>query len=319
MKTFFVSSCAVALACLGSAVSAEPFPPVSPQFITIGENNLVPGGEPSEIALQTVPLARATAFFSTLRQEAIEARYIIGSCEDRAHYIAMMAQRAGLSVGKVWAIAPARYTLLSRELIRVSDPSGITEQVTWGHHVAPVLRVDRGQGDVRTVVIDLAFHGSGFLDLDEWTGRLGPRALFFFTGADMWLFNSLDALQVSDPRPANDRNRRSDDPASVTMPRWMPNILTGQFMRYDPQIHNKYISAGMAQDDIAMRVFTGLATYPETDRSGLRNLLQTEDGVKSLVADGPVTGVSAGTQRALQSYYRTRESHWAARLAALNR
>jgi hypothetical protein len=301
------------------SLRAEPFPPASPQFIAVDENQLLLEGLPGTPSLTPVSLARASEFFAAVGREGIEGRYIIGSCEDRAHLIALMAHKAGLPVGKVWAIAPARYTLLSRELFRVSDPSGVTDNVLWGHHVAPVLRVDHGDGNVRNVVIDLAFNTAGYLSLQEWTGRLGsPRGLFFFSDVNAWLFKSLDDLIVWDNRPANDPNRLPTDPPTMRMPRWMPNILTGDFMTYDPGVHDRLIAAGMAQDDVAMRIFSNLPNYSAAESAVLKGLIRSEDGISKIMSETQIMGLSAETRRELNEHYQTRVAHWVARLAALN-
>lgn len=165
LATIFVM-CGVA-----APASAEPFPPSDSRFISLYENGLRPDGLPQLPYLETIDEAQATAFFNQVRAEGMENRYIIGSCDDRAHFIALLAARAGIRLGKVWAVAPSRYMLLNKSSLSVPDPSGIANgNVRWGYHVAPVLRVRRG-GEERTLVLDRSMDANDYLPVQEWATR----------------------------------------------------------------------------------------------------------------------------------------------------
>jgi hypothetical protein len=295
------------------AAAAEPFPPTSPEFLTLEENHLINTSPPAAPALASVTQAEAAALLRAVAAEKIENRYVLGSCEDRAHYIALLAQKAGLPVAKIWAVAPARYTLLSREMLKVKDPIGIVDHVAWGHHVAPVLRVDLGGGEVRTLVLDVALDATRYIPLKEWTGGLGtPQAVFFFTGADQWLFNSLG------PDQPVFNNLDAKPPMSLSIPHWFPNLLTGDFLVYQPARHDPLIARGMAQNDLAMHVFTRLQNHPETERAALAAAIRSEDGLDSLGDAGEVPGVRPTTKQALERLFGERRDHWLNRLATLH-
>jgi hypothetical protein len=312
MKRYVLVVGVAALGIMSAPTKGEPYPPVSSQFITVEENRLLIGGLPRPPQLEAISEARADAFFAALRAEKVEYRYVVGSCEDRAHFIAMMARKAGIPVGKVWAIAPKRYTLLNRSLLEVRDPSGVTNGVTWGHHVAPVVRVMR-DGEPRTLVIDQTFSPEEYMTLDAWSGSLGnSRALFFFSGVDDYLFNSLDGLNVwKNPQTPGEANE------SLQLPKWMPNLLTGDFMYYTPSNHDGYITGGLAQDQLAMHIFTGGVTAASPDeRQRLLQAIRTEDGLAQL-ADGTYSGLAPTTREAITGYYSARKLHWENRLRSL--
>lgn len=287
---------------------ATPFPPTTPEFIRIDENNLWPGNPPA-LDAGTLSPSQAAAFVAAVKQERIEGRYVVGSCEDRAHFVALLARKTGLTVNKIWAIAPARYTLLSRELIALKDPVGVVDAITWGHHVAVVARVAREDGTVHTMVLDHTFAVDRLLPLADWTQRLGPQTKFFFTGPTGYLFNSLNSFIVSNNDP--------EKPERVTLPAWMPNILTGDFMTYSSSHHDKHIEAGMAQDELAMHIFDRIAEHPAAEAKYLRQAIKTENSLKKIVGSDPVPELAVETRNKLKQYYSARLQHWRRRLADL--
>lgn len=296
------------------APATEAAPPAStqrPLRLMLGESGLIEGQLPSLPYLQAVDSAAADRFWNTLQAERIEYRYIVGSCEDRAQYINLMLREAGIYTGKVWVIAPARYTLMANELISVQDPYGIGGDVTWGHHVAPIFEMEHG-GRVDTMVVDQSFSPDRPLTLDEWLARLDtPRSVYFFTTSDDYLFNSLDGLKVTNP------TARSD---TLAMPLWFPNVLTGDFMTYGYGLHGVDITGGMAKNDVALQIHEGrLPSTPGADERGvLARILRSENEMNALLGTNPYPGLSAETLTALRGYYQERIGHWDARLRRLS-
>src|SRR5215217_817553 len=283
------------LAIPGSA-GAEPFPPRDPRFISLSENGLQAGGLPQLPYLEPIDEARAAAFFAQVRAEGMENRYIIGSCDDRAHFISLLATRAGIRVGKVWAVAPARYMLLSKSLLSVADPTGIAAgDVTWGYHVAPVLRIQSG-GEERTVVLDRSLSPDNYLPVTEWANRVGnANALFFFTTAQDFTFSSLDSMEIKDPHTGSTE--------TVKLPQWMPNLLTGDFTAYSAGKHRQWVASGLARDQLALYVHTGqIGAVSPQERTALTEAIRSESGLK-LLASGELAGISSGVRDRAKNYY----------------
>lgn len=286
-----------------------------PTLLQPAENGLLWQGLPAPPALQAVSRATADQFWRTLQAEQIEHRYIVGSCEDRAQYVSLMLRRAGIASGKIWVIAPSRYTLLSRELISVQDPYGVTPSVTWGHHVAPIIEVLH-ESRVDTLVIDQSFSPGGFLTLDQWFERLNsPRSIYFVTGVNDYLFKSANGLIVYG------NNTGLNPIPTDTLPTWFPNVLTGDFQPYNYSSNGAWITGGMATNDVAMQIFEGSLPRVATpaERQILGTALRSEKGMDALVGTELVSGLTPATLSALRSYFQARVRHWDTRLQALNR
>jgi Glutaminase len=314
----YLITAAVALGGDPAWAQSQAFPPKSAEYIELDDNSLLPWAH-HKAELTPITADQAKAFFAAVEAEKIESRYIVGSCEDRAHFVALMAMKAGIPVAKVWGIAPKRYTLLSQELFKVKDASGVVDYVTWGHHVAPVFLVKHGDGDIRTVVLDLAFDPKDYISLDAWTKKLGTdRGKFFFTSPLNYLFASLDGVNGSG-RIISGPEGCSPNCQLHTLPTWFPNILTGDMADYSSAINDPWIASGMAQDDLAMKVFDTLTTFPAADRSTLKKAIQTENGLARLagVASPQFEELSSATLQSLKAYYQQRKAHWTNRITTL--
>ncbi|RII24982.1 MAG: hypothetical protein CXR30_19365, partial [Geobacter sp.] len=143
--------------CVCSPLAAQNL--LLPRYLVLEQNNLKNCCLPAVPKLNSISEDKANQFFHLLIKEGIEYRDVNRSCEDRAQYINLMLRKNGITSAKVWIIAPARYTLLSRELIKVNDPFGVFGQVTWGYHVAPIIQVRRG-AKTELLVIDQLFSPS---------------------------------------------------------------------------------------------------------------------------------------------------------------
>lgn len=294
----------------------EPFPPTTQEFVQVDENNLLLGGLPDKPSTGFATKAQINSFFAKLQAEKVEYRYIVGSCEDRAHFVTMLARKEGLPVSKVWAIAPARTTLLSRQLILVKDPLNLSPKVAWGHHVAPVILVENGTAEPDAMVIDQSISVDGPIKLRDWMAALAaPWATYLATGPNDYLFNSLNGLTVYD------NGSGSASPSNIALPSWMPNILTGDFQKYSPQsrqyIENE-VAAGMAKNDLALAIYEERLQVSSSDRPALKQIIKTEAAMDSLVLSvGNVSSVSSAGVQSARTFYGTRKTHWQDRLTKL--
>ncbi len=313
MRTLLSIACGLVLGFGATDLSAFAADVELPRRIRVDENDLLLGGLPATPELKPSTAAALTGFFSELVAEKIEYRYIVGSCEDRTHYITLMLKKRGIDAGKVWVIAPARYTLLSRELITLKDPYGVVDKVSWGHHVAPIVRVKDGSGPEKLLVIDQSLSPAVPLELNEWLRKLNsPASLYFLTSESDYLFKSLDGLKVYN-------NTQLAGPGSMDMPNWMTNILTGDFMKYSFELKGQEVANGMATNDAAMAIFKKQQSAGDTaEKRALLNALAKESELNSLLTAGTHPGVSSVTIQEIQAQYKARLAHWKERLRQLS-
>lgn len=111
---------------------------------------------------ETVTYQRAVDVFNTMaRQGDIAYRFPADGCYARAQLMIERMQRAGAKPRRIWAVANGE-ELYARTK---NHPRGY---VTWGYHVAPLLRVRNGDGSQRWYVIDPALFG-GPATVNQWT------------------------------------------------------------------------------------------------------------------------------------------------------
>lgn len=305
------------LSALPGNANAEPFPPTTPEFVTVDENSLFLGSLPDAPTHETITRSQLMSLLTAIKAEGLEYRYIIGSCEDRAHFITMIAKKAGLPISKIWAIAPARTTLLSRELITVADPYGVVKSVTWGHHVAPVVLLENGTPEPDALVIDLSLSPNAAMPLRAWIQAINsPRSSFFATGDNDYLFYSLNGFNIynNGSPTVNYLGEREAD--ALLMPSWFPNILTGDFQKYDLGNWDEAIAAGLATNDLAMAIFDDKLKVDKKDATLLHTAILEEDSINSLVANPPGAGLTAQGSQAVKTFFSDRKSHWLGRIAA---
>ncbi|EQB02102.1 protein-glutamine glutaminase family protein [Sphingobium baderi] len=298
---------------------AEPFPPTTPEFVQIDENRLWIGNQPNDHETTTAPAKQLEQFFQKLQAEHLEYRYIVGSCEDRAHFITMLARKSGLPVSKIWAIAPARTTLLSRELITIADPFGVTSKVTWGHHVAPVVLIDNGTPEPDAMVIDMSISPKAPMPLREWMAMLGsPRATYFVTSSNDYLFwsaNGFIAANNSGTETSDINNVK--DPNYLRIPGWFPNILTGDFQKYDSGNWDGIIADGLAKNDLAMAIFDNKMKLSAKDAATLKEVIKFEATLSNFIADPGSSGLASSSVTAVISFHAKRRTHWLDRIKDL--
>jgi Glutaminase len=110
-----------------------------------------------------------------ITQSGAEVRIPFGhpedGCYDRAHRMAKKLTEWGLANQKVFAVRVSPGLRVQAETAAGASP-GKPQDVNWGYHVAPVIKVVHGSGNVFDVVLDPSLR-RGPLGLDEWLGLMG--------------------------------------------------------------------------------------------------------------------------------------------------
>jgi hypothetical protein len=114
---------------------------------------------------ETVTLAKAKEVFEWMaRQKDIAFRFPTDGCYARAHLMVQRMQKNGFKPRKVWAFANGD-TLYARTR---NHPAG---HVTWGYHVAPMLRVRIDANTQRWYVIDPSLCQTAVL-VSQWEAAM---------------------------------------------------------------------------------------------------------------------------------------------------
>ena len=281
-----------------------------PRYIALEQNNLKNCRVPVPPDLKVVREEEAIKFFQKVQDENVEWKYAIGNCEDRAQFLSLMLQKSHIQSGKVWLIPPARYTLLSRQLLKFVDPFVAGNYFTWGYHVASIIKVE-GTG---IVVIDPTVSPLNYLKLADWLAEFDtPLSIYFMTGEDEYLFNSLDGLKVYDNISGKNR-------LPVTLPDWMPNILSGHFQKYSFITRGMDVADGMALSDASRYVFEKwvLSNPNIAERNSLLPILHNTDQLREFLRNGNVEDISPEITLAARTHYNARLSYWLAKVKALS-
>jgi Glutaminase len=261
---------------------------------------------PETPVLTPISFSERAFIFDKILSENIEYRYINGSCESRAHYISLLLQKYGFTVGKIWNFAPAKYTLISNELFSIADPFGITDILTWGYHVAPFVRAYDEKGEIETLIIDQSFSSHSFLKLDDWLGKMNcPRAIFILTEVESYLFNSLDGLIVFDDK--------LDPVTSQPVPTTLPSIITGYFWRLSPG--DDFVQKGLAVNDLALEIVNKKNQFNKKENLHLGTILQNIDEVIKFIDMPKPAELRISTYNQLIQFYQKRYQHWGQKLA----
>lgn len=215
------------------------FTSFSQHFFTIKEQDLYdcstcpcPAGTPT-FTLQAKPISRIQAndLFTDIKQNyGIEYRYPQGNCDDRAHYMARIIEKKGISVAKIWNFAPAKISLVFSDLLTVKDPNNFDPDgtISWGYHVAPIVFVEE-KGKFDTLVIDPSLCETA-VNYKQWLKLQGNTNSFYtFLNSEWYVFMTTNGLTAED-RKDNDNDRNSWEP--LTLPDWFPSTITGDFSQY---------------------------------------------------------------------------------------
>ena len=278
-------------------------PSVHAPLISPEDYVLLLGAKPPTPELTPISFAEREELLDLVIAENIEYRYINGSCEDRAHYISLLLKKHQVTTGKIWNFAPARYSLSSDELFNMPDPLGISENTTWGYHVAPFLTAYNEHGEIETLVIDQSLSADALMTIDEWLALMNcPRSIYLLTDADSYLFFSLNNYLMQDESAPADE-----------WPAFLPSIITGNFWNLAPG--DDYVQKGLSINDLALEIFSIKNQLPAHEEAYLHELLKNIDDVIRLTEVTKPAELSSKTYRSLISYYDQRYAHWNDRVA----
>ncbi len=271
------------------------------------EYSLLMGAKPLSPVLTPITSARKKEIIQWVEDENIEYKYINGSCEDRAHYICLLLQSKGISSGKIWNFAPARYTFLSNELFEMKDPFCISDSVTWGYHVAPYLLSYDASGNEEIMIIDQCFDAQGFIPMQQWLNHMNcPQAIHLLTDSESYLFNSIfgqdDAYNFSYE-------------THYHLPIDIPSIITGNF--WTLYTDDNYVQKGLAINDVALEIFSLTKKSPRVEGEYLRNVLININEVIELIEGQKPSELSSDSFNHLTKYYHSRFDHWNERVYQL--
>jgi hypothetical protein len=104
-------------------------------------------------------------------QRDIPFRYPVDGCYARAHIMIRRMQKNGFRPAKVWAFAPTK-----SEPLYVRTGLRLYPEVTWGYHVAPVIRVQLKNGTQQWFVIDPSLFKNGPVTVSQWRDRQRPKS-----------------------------------------------------------------------------------------------------------------------------------------------
>ncbi|MBL7707271.1 MAG: hypothetical protein JNM21_17125 [Taibaiella sp.] len=250
-------------------------------YFKIEENKLKNCCLPIPTQLQPVESDKANAIFKYLLDSVkFEYRYGYGACEDRAHFISKSLDKKGINNNKIWCFAPIRYTLISKKELSVKDPLTISDKIIWTYHVAPIIIV-KNKSKTDTVVIDPSLESNSPILYSQWLKMLNcPEAIFTFTESNMYLFNSLDGFTAW-------RNNNFSDNENFTIPKWFPNIISGDFIPYDD--NSQSIPKGMAINEIAVSIYN--QEKGNLSKDELRTILGNINNITAFLDDTEVNAV----------------------------
>lgn len=279
----------------------------SDRLISEQEYNLLMGAKPFTPELNAIKFESRKETFQLVKDENIEFRYLNGSCEDRAHYISLLLRKYGVDCGKVWNFSPARYTFLSNELLNIKDPFGITDDLTWGYHVAPYLMAYNEQGEIEKLVVDQSFCEDEFLTESDWIARMNcQRAIQLHTDLDSYLFNSIFGY-VGDHITSFETHYGT--------PLDIPSIITGNFWQLFPE--DDYVQKGLAINDLAVKIFDFKNYLPQIEKNYLSDILNNIDDLIKLVVTQKPHSLDQDSYNHIINYYFERYYHWGSKLSTL--
>lgn len=112
--------------------------------------------------VSTISMERARVLFTRFQREtSIPYNYPMDGCYARATAMARIAQKQGLTMGKVFT-----HGMLQ---VRTGNPG--YPLVQWGYHVAPIIEVRQADGSVKKMVFDPSLFDRP-VTVDEWNQRM---------------------------------------------------------------------------------------------------------------------------------------------------
>jgi hypothetical protein len=282
----------------------------SQSYFQAEENKLLLGGLPEVPVLNPIEISKKQEVIGLIKKEGIEYRYLNGGCEDRAHYICTLLSHHSIETGKVWCFAPAKYTLISSELLNVKDPYMGNEQLKWGYHVATYCLVNNPTGGVDTLVIDQAFNPNEFISLSSWLGNMGSFAsIYMFTDKDSYSFNTINGLTVF--------NNAVSPPTSAKLPTFLPPIITGDFWKLN--LKDDYVQNDLAINDVACFAYFDLkAKMTDQEWKFIKEKLSNIDQFSSMIKSGRPEDLSNEIWKKIIQKFDLRYKYWDSRFKEIS-
>jgi len=285
----------------------------SQTYLEIQENSLLNCCNPTNSAIKKYSDAQIKSSFKYLMDTLkFEYRYVYGACENRAHFMSVALKKKGIENKKIWCFAPIRYSFISQKQMSVKDPLKITETVVWSYHVAPI--VIRENSD--TLVIDPSLSNIGPINYKDWLKALNcPEAVYNFSDCNWYLFNSFDGFKAFN-------NFNNEQPLNISIPKWFPNVMTGDFMEYDASTQN--IPSGLATNDIAMRIY--LNERQSINSDDFKKILGNINNIIAFITDTTNNTITNAFKTQYQTLvnkysaeYKIRKDFWNNTFSLLNR
>jgi hypothetical protein len=273
-------------------------------YLAIEENHLLNCCTPTNVAPgRSTDEQLNKAFRYLVDTLKFQYKYVYGACENRAHFISTALKKKSIPHNKIWCFAPVRYSLISQKQLWVKDPLKITDTVFWTYHVAPVVY----NANADTLVIDPSIAPTGPIPYKKWLATLNcPEAVYTFAAPQWYLFNSLDGFKAYN-------NFNSDAPNNIVLPKWFPNLITGDFFEYDPSTQN--VPVGLAANDAAMLFYTNEKTNISSE--DFKKVLGNINNILAFVNDGTNNTITPSFKAQYQQlvtryaqYFRERKAYW---------
>lgn len=194
--------------------------------------------------------------FERLTESRIQFNYTQGNCHDRAHMMSLLLAQRHIICAKIWAFAPGNYCLINRSLFTIKDKNGMSPDgiITWGYHVAPVVKVQQKKG-VRLCVIDPSLFPGGPVPYRKWLDIFNSNSgMYLFLNHNYYLFNTLDGNTVYAPGTNDPETALPSQ--KLEMPTWFPKLVTGDFYDYDGDAAaDNMMPRGLAANETAYRFY----------------------------------------------------------------
>lgn len=114
----------------------------------------------------------SSAFDVVALEMGIPFKYPQAGCESRAYAMGLMLDSMQIPNFRVWAFAPASFSLKDKTKLTITDWRDHNNVISWNFHTAPILFRDNN-GQVDTVVIDPALYPNAPVSLKAWLHKMG--------------------------------------------------------------------------------------------------------------------------------------------------
>lgn len=282
-------------------------------LLEVQENNLLKCCTPTNSSIKRYSnIELKSAFKYLVDTLKFEYRYAYGACENRAHFISLALNKKGVENKKIWCFAPIRYSFISQKQLWIRDPLQINDTVIWSYHVAPIVINEKGD----TLVVDPSLSKEGLIDYKTWLCALNcPEAVYNFSDWNWYLFNSFDGFKAYN-------NFNNDQPINLILPKWFPNVITGDFIEYDASTQN--IPSGLATNDVAMLIY--LNERKNINADDFKQILGNINNIIAFITDETNNTITSNFKNKYQelvrkyaAVYNERKNYWHNTYNRLNR